>query len=266
MSRLLQVQGYWWFMPRPHQEMIKTMSGGGECGGGDHTQIRLAPRHHLHAVLLTFIFLSLFSSLWVFSVGSSCAGFLKTWLPFLMLMGIILTVALTLNLRWPGRRVKDTVEPLQVECGVDLFRQQGGHHEVSNERNRGAKDCSPPREDCWTGMSNTCRPTHAWFVYSRRPVAGFAPVVKLQCPSDGNSFTFSHLLWEKRLNIRLTTTTTRTAQTHLMDYDYWKANSRFKPSPPAECRSCVNSWIVHCWTLWGKHIHALLSNFDDLTL
>ncbi|XP_045913951.1 transmembrane protein 222 isoform X2 [Micropterus dolomieu] len=29
----------------------------------------------------------------------SCVGFLKTWLPFLMLMGIILTVALALNLR-----------------------------------------------------------------------------------------------------------------------------------------------------------------------
>ncbi|XP_031644573.1 transmembrane protein 222 isoform X2 [Oncorhynchus kisutch] len=29
----------------------------------------------------------------------SCAGFLKTWLPFLMLLGIILTVALTINLR-----------------------------------------------------------------------------------------------------------------------------------------------------------------------
>uniref|UniRef100_A0A3Q3WMQ4 Uncharacterized protein n=1 Tax=Mola mola TaxID=94237 RepID=A0A3Q3WMQ4_MOLML len=29
----------------------------------------------------------------------SCAGFLKTWLPFLMLMGIILAVSLALNLR-----------------------------------------------------------------------------------------------------------------------------------------------------------------------
>ncbi|XP_068560705.1 transmembrane protein 222 [Cebidichthys violaceus] len=29
----------------------------------------------------------------------SCVGFLKTWLPFLMLMGVIFTVALALNLR-----------------------------------------------------------------------------------------------------------------------------------------------------------------------
>uniref|UniRef100_A0A3B3DEB9 Transmembrane protein 222b n=1 Tax=Oryzias melastigma TaxID=30732 RepID=A0A3B3DEB9_ORYME len=29
----------------------------------------------------------------------SCVGFLKTWLPFMMLMGIILTIALALNLR-----------------------------------------------------------------------------------------------------------------------------------------------------------------------
>lgn len=29
----------------------------------------------------------------------SCAGFLKTWLPFLMLVGVILTVALAINLR-----------------------------------------------------------------------------------------------------------------------------------------------------------------------
>ncbi|XP_023816010.1 transmembrane protein 222 [Oryzias latipes] len=29
----------------------------------------------------------------------SCVGFLKTWLPFMMLMGVVLTVALALNLR-----------------------------------------------------------------------------------------------------------------------------------------------------------------------
>jgi hypothetical protein len=32
----------------------------------------------------------------------SCAGFLKTWLPSLMLVGVILTAVLALNLRWPG--------------------------------------------------------------------------------------------------------------------------------------------------------------------
>lgn len=31
--------------------------------------------------------------------ASSCGAFLKTWLPFLMLAGIVLTVALALNLR-----------------------------------------------------------------------------------------------------------------------------------------------------------------------
>ncbi|KAJ8373237.1 hypothetical protein AAFF_G00267290 [Aldrovandia affinis] len=35
----------------------------------------------------------------IYSKHVSCAGFLKTWLPFLLLIGVILTVALALNLR-----------------------------------------------------------------------------------------------------------------------------------------------------------------------
>ncbi|XP_066573765.1 transmembrane protein 222b [Amia ocellicauda] len=35
----------------------------------------------------------------VYSKHVSCAGFLKTWLPFFMLAGIVLTVSLALNLR-----------------------------------------------------------------------------------------------------------------------------------------------------------------------
>ena len=45
-------------------------------------------------ILLNSLSLSLFLSLSPYS----CAAFLKTWLPFLMLTGIITTFALTLNL------------------------------------------------------------------------------------------------------------------------------------------------------------------------
>ena len=56
-----------------------------------------------HNILYTDVYvllnsLSLSLSLFLSLSPYSCAAFLKTWLPFLMLTGIITTFALTLNL------------------------------------------------------------------------------------------------------------------------------------------------------------------------
>lgn len=159
------------------------------------------------------LFPHLHFSLWVFS--SSCAGFLKTWLPFLMLMGIILTVALALNLRWPGRQVHDKVEPLQVWCGADLLSIKGegggGASPVLSKSNRGNKDYSPLREDV----------QHMFGLWK----AGDLSLALLQWWSWNALVMEIHLysvIYFERRDWTLpppTTTTNRTTQTHLMDYD-----------------------------------------------
>lgn len=108
---LQHAQAYWQLVLCPQQDIIRTEGRGKSNTNYIRPLSLLCSSSHLHFSLLCG---------W-----SSCAGFLKTWLPFLMLMGIILTVALTLNLRWPGRQVEDTVEPLQVGCGVDLLDNKG---------------------------------------------------------------------------------------------------------------------------------------------
>lgn len=97
-----------------------------------------------HACFLTFVFLSSLSS---------CAGFLKTWLPFLMLMGIVLTVALALNLRWPGSKSRDMVEtPSWVRCGADLLNNTGEGKPVTKTPH------------LWETIDGEDCPGHAWLL------------------------------------------------------------------------------------------------------
>lgn len=149
------------------------------------------------------------------------------------------------------------------------FRQQGVRHIVSNKRNKGDKDFSSPRGDCWTGMPNTWTPTHALSVESRQPVTVSAAVVKLKCRRDRNYFMLSHWFWEKWLHAHTITAATRITQTYFIEHGYWRPNSRLKSLHCVQTLcSCVSYRIEGSALLnfWGKHIHTLLSDFYNLTL
>lgn len=231
---LQEVQGCWWFVACLQQEIIRTVTGGGGSYKNAH--------HHLHALLLTFIFLSLLS-LWC-----SCAGFLKTWLPFLMLMGIILTVALTLNLRWPGRQVEDTVEPLQVGWEVDHLDNKGCIARCRAKVTEEIKTFLLQAE-----IVEREGPTH---VHQHMPglwkAGGLLLAIVQWWSWNAQRCKFIYIqsfALREVTEHSPTTTTTRTTQTHLMDYDYWKPSSRFKPLAPAKCRSWVAVLIVEVCTL-----------------
>lgn len=140
------------------------------------------------------------------SSTSSCGAFLKTWLPFLMLTGIILTVALALNLRWPGGPAEDTQEPPRVWCGVDLPGSKGAHHTVSCKRSKGVKRLFSSARGL---LNRNVQRSKMWWV----------------CGEQAARFCL-WWSWNSYWVISLERSDYTPTQTHLMDYDYWKPNSR----------------------------------------
>ncbi len=179
-------------------------------------------------------------------VSSSCAGFLKTWLPFLMLMGIILTVALAINLRWHVRQVERTVKPLQVGCGVDLLDNEGCITRCRANITEEIKTVSFREETVERGCL-----THVHQHMLGLWKAGGLVLAVLQWWSRNALGTEIHSYsvicfersdWNPPPSPQL-------PEPNLMDNDYWKLNSRYKPSPPAKCRSCVSVLIIEVRTL-----------------
>lgn len=90
-----------------------------------------------------FLSSSSFEGLSLFLVSCSFVGFLKTWLPFLMICGVIVTIALALNLRWWPRELlctpQDHHEPLKYRdlCASgdtrpwEISQLQGLFHHIS---------------------------------------------------------------------------------------------------------------------------------------